>query len=238
MTIRLKLFTLTLLLTLLIVVMGWQSVNNKGTKEQDTQTTAVTGTVLKFQDSLGTQADSFEMVPTGAPASVTVTIDGCMRGGKCNLSIGSTTSTTATIINLTMTNGPYDFFNVNVAFTGGTNPTLTFNRTGTAARIPATSSAALTLVASGTTALATGAIANGACATTTTAATGALTTDNMAADFNADPSAVTGYTPAAGAQGLTIYKFITSGNVNYRVCNFTAAPITPGAVTLQWRVIR
>lgn len=94
-------------------------------------------------------------------------------------------------------------------------------------------------VASGSSALATGAINNGACASAvTTAATGTLTTDIIAADFNGDPSGVTGYNPAAAAQALTIFKYPTSGNVNFKVCNFTAAPITPGAITLNWRVVR
>jgi len=103
---------------------------------------------------------------------------------------------------------------------------------------PASSSGS-TLVASGTSALATGAITNATCATAvTTAATGALTTDNLIADFPVDPTSTTGYNPAAAAQALTIIKYITSGNVNFKVCNFTAGSITPGAVTLQWRVIR
>lgn len=129
-----KLLRLLLVVVLAVALAGGQSVNNKGTKEQDSQTTSVTGTTLIFQDSLGTQTNSFEMIPTGAPASVTVTIDGCMRGGTCNLGIGSSSSTTGGIINLTMTGGPYDRYIVHVAFTGGTNPALTFNRTGTAAR--------------------------------------------------------------------------------------------------------
>lgn len=252
-----------LVLTAISFALG-QSVNNKGTKEQDTQSTSVSGTVLRFNDTLGTQTNSFEMVPTGGPATVTVTIDGCMRGGKCNTSIGSTSSTTSTIINLTMTNGPYDFYNVNVAFTGGTNPTFTFNRTGTAARssgaaagvssvavtAPVTTSGAtgaITLgcatctvtVASGTAALATSSITNATCATVVTAvATGGASTDNVMADFNGDPSGVTGYNPAAGAQALTIYKWVSANQVNFKVCNFTTTPITPGAITLNWRIPR
>ena len=99
-------------------------------------------------------------------------------------------------------------------------------------------STATVTVASGTSALGTGAISSATCATVvTTAATGALTTDNLAADFNADPSSTTGYSPSASGM-LTIIKYITSNNVNFKVCNNTASSITPGAATLQWRVIR
>lgn len=240
MTIKIRALLLAMVLGASLVAFP-QSVNNKGTKEQDTQVTAVNGAILTFQDSLGTQTDQFEMLTTGAPASVTVTIDGCMRGGKCNLSIGSSSSTTGGLIPLTMSGGPYDFFRVNVAFTGGTNPTLTFNRTGTAARSSSGASNATITIASGSAALATGSISNGVCASAVTAAaTGAIATDSLPADFSADPSGTTGYNPAAGAQALTIYKWVSTGpsQVNFKVCNFTAAPITPGAVTLNWRVVR
>lgn len=93
-------------------------------------------------------------------------------------------------------------------------------------------------IANGTSALGTGAITSGTCATVvTTTATGTATTDNIMADFNGDPTAVTGYAPSASGM-LTIVKYPTSGNVNFKVCNLTAGSITPGAITLNWRVVR
>lgn len=93
-------------------------------------------------------------------------------------------------------------------------------------------------VVSGTSALGTGAVSSGTCATTvTTTATGALTSDNLIADFSADPTSTTGYAPSATGM-LTIIKFLSAGNVNFKVCNNTGGSITPGAVTLQWRVVR
>jgi len=93
-------------------------------------------------------------------------------------------------------------------------------------------------IASGTSALGTGAISSGTCATVvTTAATGTATTDNIQADFNADPTGVTGYTPATSGM-LAILKYPTANNVNFKVCNNTLASITPGAITLNWRVLR
>ena len=95
-----------------------------------------------------------------------------------------------------------------------------------------------TTIANGTSALGTSAISSGACATlVTTSATGVATTDNIMADFNADTNAVTGYAPSSNGM-LTIKKYPTVNNVNFSVCNNTAASITPGAVTLNWRVVR
>jgi hypothetical protein len=57
------------------------------------------------------------------------------------------------------------------------------------------------------------------------------------ADFNADPTSTTGYSPSSSGM-LTIVKYPTSGNVNFKVCNNTANSVTPGAATLNWRVVR
>jgi hypothetical protein len=93
-------------------------------------------------------------------------------------------------------------------------------------------------IASGAKALATGAISSGTCTTAQTdTATGTATTDNVMADFNADPTGVTGYAPVTTGM-LTIIKYPTSGTVNFKVCNLTSSSITPGAITLNWRVTR
>jgi hypothetical protein len=93
-------------------------------------------------------------------------------------------------------------------------------------------------IASGTVALGTSAIASGSKASTVTvAATGVATTDTIEWAFNADPTAVTGYTPSANGM-LTIICYPTTNNVNFVVCNNTGASITPGAITLNWRVSR
>lgn len=94
------------------------------------------------------------------------------------------------------------------------------------------------LIASGTASLGTAQIASGACATAVTeTATGAATTDIVGWGFNGDPTSTTGYQASANGM-LTIIAYPTSGNVNFRVCNNTAAAITPGSITLNWRVVR
>lgn len=109
----------------------------------------------------------------------------------------------------------------------------------TAAAINTGSSGALgVLIARGTSALGTGAISSGTCATVvTTAATNTATTDVVTASFNGDPSAVTGYIPTTSGM-LTILVYPTTNNVNFKVCNNTASSVTPGAITLNWRVAR
>jgi len=93
-------------------------------------------------------------------------------------------------------------------------------------------------VASGTATLGTAAIGSAACASVVTvAAAGVATTDVVSASFNGDPTAVTGYVPLTSGM-LTIIGYPTSGNVNFKVCNNTAGSITPGAITLNFRVDR
>jgi hypothetical protein len=93
-------------------------------------------------------------------------------------------------------------------------------------------------IASGTSALGTGVIASAACASAvTTSATNTATTDVISWGFNGDPTGVTGYTPVTTG-ALTIFAYPSSNNVNFKVCNLTSGSITPGAITLNWRVIR
>jgi len=91
-------------------------------------------------------------------------------------------------------------------------------------------------IASGTSSMATGTIGAGRCvAPVTTAASGVATTDAISWSFNAAPG--TGYGSVTGS-GLNIQPYVTSGNVNFVVCNPTAGSITPAAAILNWRVTR
>lgn len=93
-------------------------------------------------------------------------------------------------------------------------------------------------VASGTSALGTSAISSATCATVvTTSATNTTTNDVIWWGFNGDPTAVTGYVPLTSGM-LTIIAYPSANNVNFKVCNNTSGSITPGAITLNWRVIR
>ena len=93
------------------------------------------------------------------------------------------------------------------------------------------------VIAEGATAHNYGNLATGSCETITTAATGTATTDVVEITFNADISAVTGFT-GAGTM-LTLYKWPTANNINVRACNFTGgADINASSVTINWKVIR
>lgn len=93
-------------------------------------------------------------------------------------------------------------------------------------------------VASGTASLGTSAISSGACATVVTvAATGTLSTDTIEFTPNASIKAVAGYAPVTTG-GLSVSQYPTADNVNFDVCNWASGSITPGAVTLNWRVVR
>ncbi len=113
--------------------------------------------------------------------------------------------------------------------------------TGVATAIAANLSAAgglTTTVASGTSALGTSAITSATCATAvTTTATNTATTDVIQWGFNGDPTAVTGYVPLVAGM-LTIIAYPSANNVNFKVCNNTSGSVTPGAITLNWRVLR
>lgn len=93
-------------------------------------------------------------------------------------------------------------------------------------------------IAAGTSTMATAGISSGACATVvTTTATGVATTDSIIANVNGNPTAVTGYAPSANGS-LYLWAWPTTNNVNFAVCNDTSSTITPGAITLNWKVVR
>lgn len=90
----------------------------------------------------------------------------------------------------------------------------------------------------GTAALGTAAILPEECAIVVTVSeSGVLTTDVVSWGFNGDITAVTGYAPITTG-GLSIYVYPTANNVNFKVCNPTSSSITPGAVTLNYQVVR
>jgi hypothetical protein len=109
---------------------------------------------------------------------------------------------------------------------------------GTTMQLLSTTVVGPKLIASGTKALATSAIPSGTCTAAQTAtATGTVTTDLVLASLNGDVTGVTGYTADTGGT-LRIDVYPTADTMNFKVCNATQASITPGAVTVNWRVLR
>lgn len=109
---------------------------------------------------------------------------------------------------------------------------------GNTMTFPAAAATLTQTVASGTAGLATTAIASGACAVAVpVAATNVVSTDVVIASFNGDPTSVTGYIPSTAGM-LTIIAYPTANLANFKVCNNSSSSITPGAITLNWRVVR
>ena len=153
----------------------------------------------------------------------------------CNIGAGTVTITpTTSTISYTL-GGAYTSGASSVALTTGQCVVVFSDNTNYFANL--TGGGPIT-IASGTSAMGTGAITSGTCATVvTTTATGAATTDNLIANPTVDPTGVTGYAVSATGS-LYIQSYITSGNVNFKVCNNTSGSLTPSALTMQWRVIR
>lgn len=155
---------------------------------------------------------------------------------------GSNTNTTFNVLAVDTTNTATTGVTtnlLNLAYGGATKATLTSdgNLTVTGS-ITGTGGGVAYSIANGTSALGTSAIASGTCATVvTTAATGTATTDVVLWGFNGDPTGVTGYAPSANGM-LTIIVYPTTNNINIKVCNNLSASVTPGAITLNWRVVR
>jgi hypothetical protein len=105
--------------------------------------------------------------------------------------------------------------------------------------IPASATLTRT-IASGTVSLGTTTVNTGTCTAAIDGgtATGTLATDTVVATANADPTAVTGYTPATTGT-LYVWAYPTADHTNFKLCNNTSSNITPGsAVTLNWKVLR
>lgn len=97
---------------------------------------------------------------------------------------------------------------------------------------------AATIVASGTTALGTTTIASGTCATVISApATGVVAGAPAVWGPTTRWSNVTGYAPTTSGW-LRVDNYQTDNAVNFEVCNYTGASITPGEVSIRWQVLQ
>lgn len=67
---------------------------------------------------------SFEETITGAPATVSITIQGCAPGGTCDAAMDTYTTVANAIRAVTPTTKVYSYFKVTATWTGGTNPTV------------------------------------------------------------------------------------------------------------------
>ena len=85
--------------------------------------------------------------------------------------------------------------------------------------------------------LPTSAIASGSCTGVLSVADPTIgVNDVIIASFGFDPVGTVGYQPSVNGM-LTIIAWAAAGNANFRVCNNTAAAITPGGIFIPWRVV-
>ena len=108
----------------------------------------------------------------------------------------------------------------------------------------AAGSATLTqTIQSGSLSLATSSIAGPGCQAVTAgsvnsaAATGVVVGDRISWNSSGSLTSTTGFVPSTNG-GLTIEAYASAGYVNFDVCNWSASPITPGSVTIEWGVTR
>lgn len=88
--------------------------------------TASGGTVT-ITNFYGGMNASFEELITGAPATVSITIQGCMAGGTCDTAVDTNTTVAASTVRGVSFPRPYGSIKVTATWTGGTNPTVTVN---------------------------------------------------------------------------------------------------------------
>jgi hypothetical protein len=87
------------------------------------------------------------------------------------------------------------------------------------------------IVASGTSTLGNSAIGSGSCATAvSTSASGVLTSDRIEWAYASAPATADGL--------LTLSPYVTSGTVNWKLCNPTASSQTPSGLVVNWEVLR
>lgn len=172
-----------------------------------------------------TASGTGDIVQTTSPTLVTPTL-GVATATSINKVAITAPASSAT---LTIANGKTLTASNSITLAGTDSTTMTF---------PSASATITQTIASGAKALATGAISSGACTSAQTdTATGAATTDAVSANFSADPTSTTGYTPSTSGM-LTIIPWVTSNTMNFKVCNNTGSSITPGAATVNWRIVR
>jgi hypothetical protein len=190
-----------------------------------TYDTAGTGNVFKINGTtVNAVTGTGSVVLATSPTLVTPTLGVATATSINKLAI----TTPATAATLAIADGKTLTQNTTLTYSGTDGSSVNFGAGGTVSYT----------VATGTVALGTGAIGSGFCASAVTVSTaGILTTDVVMASFNGDPTGVLGYQPSTSGM-LTIIPYPTAGAANFKVCNNTAASITPGAITLNYRVTR
>jgi hypothetical protein len=117
------------LLTLLLLLCSWSAVVAE--KNNSAGTISTSGNTVQIINSIGGLSVSFEELIAGSPSTVSVAVQGCMKGGTCEALDSYTT--VANAVRAPAIAKVYDYFLVTASWTGGTNPTVSVNATVTTA---------------------------------------------------------------------------------------------------------
>jgi len=90
--------------------------------ERQTQTGA-SGSTLTFNNSIGSGLMKLEYKISGSPATASIVLKGCMRGGTCD-TLQTDTTTTDT---MRLVSGLWDYMTIEPTFTGGSSPSVRVN---------------------------------------------------------------------------------------------------------------
>lgn len=126
-----KLFMLSLLVALSVAAFATDE-QTRSCPEKITASTAVSGTPINVANDCGGLIGTFGEVITGSPASASIVIAGCVRGGSPCSTLSTSTSTVSATIKPTI-DSIYDYFIVTPTWSGGTNVSFTVNATLTTA---------------------------------------------------------------------------------------------------------
>jgi hypothetical protein len=126
---------------------------------------------------------------------------------------------------------------VNPSWTIGPQQSLGYD-SFTVASFKAVPGGGVQLISGGTAAMGTAAIPSAACAPpVASSASGVAVNDTIIYNTSTDPTRVAGYAPSATGS-LYIWAFPAANNVSFIVCNPSSSPITPGPLSLNWKVMR
>jgi collagen type VII alpha len=178
-------------------------------------------------------AHSYQITAAAPVANETVTLSDIGVAGYIPLL--SATSTTAGQVPLSTTTAGKETY-TSWILSGSASQTYTF---------PSTTATLAATIASGSLALATSTITSLGCQTITqgsvnsAAASNVVSTDTIQFTPNTSIKAIAGYQVSSSYNlPLIINAYPTAGYVNFDVCNGSSMSITPGALTINWRVVR
>lgn len=87
----------------------------------------VSGQSVNVPNPSGKCLLTLEILPTGGPSSLLVAVDGHMRGGTTPTDPLITLNNPSASILPVVANTPYDYFEIQATWTGGTNVSVTIN---------------------------------------------------------------------------------------------------------------